>query len=348
MTSHIFVNSPFHQCHGSTVSILSDGSIAVAWFAGTRESNPDTAIWWCRQRDGKWEKPKMMAKCGYIAHWNPVLHPIGDGTLLLYFKVGKSPDSWDTWKTRIDEDGNAYYRPRQMKSTDVDQGRMTPGPVRGKIVVTSSGAWIAPSSIEKVVGRSLVGWHVHSDVEWESVIHRSSNRGKTWKSFIVPCPRKAGEYGGIIQPSVWEVSSGRLAALFRSTNGILYRSDSSDDGRNWSQAVPTDIPNPNSAVDVSRMGDIVALVYNPTNGNWTRRSPLSVSFSGPDGTLFSDPVHMEDGAGNYSYPAMVATSDGFAVSYTWNRRTIAFARIVVGSDGKPVVKEGPEPYDFES
>jgi predicted neuraminidase len=356
MRGFLFASPPFAQCHGATLAALPDGGLAAAWFAGTREGSPDTAIWMCRRDGDSWSRPRVVAKSGDMAHWNPVLHPLPDGRLMLYYKVGKFPDSWDTYRVKLDQCGVAPRPPHILKSEDWPEGRMTPGPVRGKIVALSSGTLLAPSSIEKVLRKRLVGWSVVMDALWEAVIHRSTDGGRTWRAARVPYPRGEGELGGIIQPSPWEVAPGRAAALFRSTNGRLYRSESLDDGRTWSQAAKTDIPNPNSAVDVATGHGVVALAYNPTAGNWTRRTPLSVAFARADGASFHSRLDVEDDpAGSYSYPAIVATQSGFAMAYTWNRRLIAFREIAVRSalsigSGDLVVgasaSGGPEAYDF--
>lgn len=327
MRSFIFKNPPFPQCHGSTIAQMVDGCFSVAWFAGTREMHTDTSIWWCRQDGGEWSKPKIIAKVANMAHWNPVLYPNDDGAIL-YFKVGRFPDSWDTWKVRIDLQGNCTNKPRKLKSFELECGKMTMGPVRGKIVRTSSGSLLAPSSIEKILARRLVGFRMKSDVAWESVIHRSRDNGKTWKTCYIPYHRPEGSFGGIIQPSVWESAPGKCSALMRSTKGYLYRSDSTDDGKTWSVAVQTDMPNPNSAVDIATSGDLLALVYNPVSGDWAKRTPISVAFSNLEGKTFHCRTDIESGVyDSYAYPAIIAVKDGFAMTYTWNRENIAFAHI---------------------
>ena len=345
MRSFLFQNPPFAQCHGSTLAKFSDGSLVAAWFAGTREQHPDTAIWWCWEKDGKWTKPEVLAKVNEEAHWNPVLFLDDKGTMWLYFKTGGFPDRWDTWRCKFH---GKWSVPKKLESTELECGRMTPGPVRGKMVRLSSGTILAPSSIEKIVEKRFP----HSLVRWESVIHRSTN-GKKWTSCIVPFPRAAGEYGGIIQPSVWEADKG-CSALFRSTNGMLYRSNSTDDGKTWSPAFRTGVPNPNSAVDICRKGDLLAMVFNPVSGNWVQRTPISVVFSNPGGSTWGSVLEVEGGPGSFSYPAMIETEEGFALTYTWNRTNIAFANVVVKTHShgelytsvEAETTEGPEAYDF--
>jgi predicted neuraminidase len=342
MLDPIFFSPPFEQCHGSTIVELPDGSLMVAWFAGTREGNNDTSIWLCKQESDRWTRPHVIAKCGNISHWNPVLFVSPEGKIMLYFKTGAFPDSWDTWLMEIDENGNEASPAVMLKSKELKEGKMTLGPVRGKMVITDSGAWIAPSSIEKILVRRFMG---DSTVLWNCVIHRISDNGKTVHSSMIPFERDPGEFGGIIQPSVWEIASGNLAALCRSTNGYLYRTESIDDGYTWSTAMKTDLPNPNSAVDIVRTGETLALIYNPISGNWASRSNLSVAFSDPEGLTFSDPVTIESGLGSYSYPAMIPTKDGLLATYTNSRKTIGFAKIRI-KDGKVIVESGPDSYEF--
>jgi predicted neuraminidase len=167
-------NPPFLQCHGSTIAMLPLGQFVVAWFAGTREMHPDTAIWWSRQEGDSWSKPEVAFKVGYQAHWNPVLFVDKDGRLLMHFKVGRFPDSWDTYKAVLHSDGS-WGKPRMLTSIESECGRITKGPVRNKMAVLSDGTIIAPSSIEKILSRATFPYQV----EWNSVFHVSRNSGKT-------------------------------------------------------------------------------------------------------------------------------------------------------------------------
>jgi predicted neuraminidase len=52
-----------------------------------------------------------------------------------------------------------------------------------------------------------------------------------------------------------------------------------------------------------------------------------VLFSRDNGVTWPRRLDIESGHGEFSYPAIVETRDGLAVSYTWNRRRIALALI---------------------
>lgn len=342
MLNPIFINPPFAQCHGSTIAEMPDGSLVVAWFAGSREGNPDTAIWICKQEAGQWTRPHVIAKCGDVAHWNPVLFVSPEGKIMLFFKTGSFPDCWDTWLMEVDQKGFEVFPPVELRSVYVDDGKITLGPVRGKMIVTESGAWIAPSSIEKII---LKRFMTFSTVLWNCVIHRMTDNGDTVRAVVVPIEREPNEFGGIIQPSVWEIGKGHLVALCRSTYGYLYRTESIDDGCTWSTAVKTDLPNPNSAVDVVKIGDRICLIYNPISGNWASRSTLSIAFSDLEGKSFSDPITIESDNGSYSYPAIIQTKDGVVATYTDTRKTIGFAKIKIDGE-KVTIESGPDPYNF--
>jgi predicted neuraminidase len=117
--------------------------------------------------------------------------------------------------------------------------------------------------------------------------------------------------------------------LLRSTRGAIYRSDSTDSGRHWGEAYPTKLPNNNSGLDLARFGDVLVLACNPVHGNWGRRTPLAVLTSADNGESWSEPLLVEPGEGEFSYPAIVAAADSLHLAYTIDRRAIGFARFVI-------------------
>jgi predicted neuraminidase len=132
-----------------------------------------------------------------------------------------------------------------------------------------------------------------------------------------------GEPFGVIQPTLWQSGGAEIRMLMRSTNriGRIVASSSGDGGRSWSPAVPTNLPNPNAGIDVVRLNDgRLILVYNHmTEG----RNALHLAVSDDDGITWGQPRLLEDGPGEYSYPAVIQSADGLVhVTYTWRRTRI--------------------------
>lgn len=117
--------------------------------------------------------------------------------------------------------------------------------------------------------------------------------------------------------------------LLRSTEGVAYRSDSFDGGVNWTAPYPTRIPNNNSGLDVVRLDNgTLVLAHNPVAGNWGVRSPLVLSVSMDNGNTWNHELTLEEGEGESSYPAAIATGRRLFVSWTRNRTAIAFAQLL--------------------
>ena len=129
---------------------------------------------------------------------------------------------------------------------------------------------------------------------------------------------------------MWESEKGKIHALMRSTRGRIYRSDSTDYGKTWCEAYPTQLPNNCCGIDAVRMENgTLAVVYNPIPYNWGKRSPLSVSLSEDNGKTFSEPFHLEMEPGEYSYPSVTAQGNMLNIFYTENRRTFVHCIVSV-------------------
>jgi predicted neuraminidase len=88
---------------------------------------------------------------------------------------------------------------------------------------------------------------------------------------------------------------------------------------------PSNLPNPNSGIDAVGLQDgRIVLVYNHTERG---RTPLNVAVS-KDGSVWNSFLVLENEPGEFSYPAVIQTSDGnIHVTYTWNRKRIKHVRI---------------------
>ncbi|MCX8065669.1 MAG: exo-alpha-sialidase [Candidatus Hydrogenedentes bacterium] len=302
---------PFKECHASTIVETPNGNFLCAWFGGTKEKNPDVAIWLSKKNQRGWSKPTKIAKVKEEAHWNPVLFRDQKDIVYLFFKVGKDVPSWSTYWMKSLDNGESWSEPVELVPGDIG-GR---GPVKNKPIITHDGTWVAPASTE--VGK----WRCFADL--------SIDFGQTWfKSNEWEIDSKKIKGKGTIQPTLWESANGKLHALMRTTCGRIARSDSEDGGRSWCPVYLTDLPNNNSGIDLVKTDDnMLWLVYNPVGFNWGPRNPLTLAVSKDNGFKWENTAHLEKDEipiSEYSYPAIIKTSKGIAVSYTWKRERIKF------------------------
>ncbi len=311
---------PFQSCHASTVLPIGHDQILAAYFAGEREGADDVGIWLSRRTHGIWQAPECIAKTADLPHWNPVLFMNGQ-TIHLYFKVGSTVSEWQSWHMCSLDKGVSWSAPAALPD-DNPAG----GPVRSKPVYLSNGWLLAPNSEET------------SDA-WQPHVDRSVDGGYTFQKLAdVPLNKTAPEKPGYItgkgaiQPTLWESSPGNVHMLLRTTEGVIFRSDSRDYGQTWCLAYPTHLPNNNSGIDLVSDGRRLFLALNPISQNWGSRNPLVILHSTDNGQSFKhyrtlenmevDPEHLTDA--EFSYPAIVINAHKLHLTYTCLRRQIAY------------------------
>lgn len=297
----IYETAPFPECHASTLAETPKGIVA-AWFGGTEEKHRDVGIWVSRLVNGKWTTPVEAAN-GVVNStrrfptWNPVLHQVKDGPLLLFYKVGPSPSTWWGEVKRSKDHGVTWSDAEKLPGDII-------GPIKNKAITLKDGTILSGCSTENK------GWRFHFE--------RSSDGGKTWQS---TGPVHDGKDVAAIQPTLLTHADGRIQALNRTRGkNKIYETWSSDDGRTWSKLSPTSLPNPNSGIDAVTLHDgRQLLVYNHTT---TGRSPLNLAIS-KDGQNWEIAAVLETDKGEFSYPAVIQASDGTVhLTYTWNRKKI--------------------------
>jgi predicted neuraminidase len=296
----IFEKAPFASCHASTIVEVEPGRFLAAWFGGKAEGAADVKIWLARFDGATWSPPEAAAEEPGFPCWNPVLFKSRSQVLFLFYKAGRDPMSWSGYGRRSTDRGKTWEKAEQFPA-----GLL--GPIKNK-------------PIQRADGTILAGTSVESHRAWACWLERSTDDGKTWRRFgpiTVP-----GHPYGIIQPTLFETADKILVAFCRSRGlGAICRAESKDGGETWSPARPTELPNPNSGIDLvrTRQGELY-LAYNPTKRG---RSPLKIAHSADDGKTWKDVATLEDQPGEFSYPAIIQAEDGrLHVTYTWNRRHI--------------------------
>ncbi len=324
-TEFIFETAPFPSCHASTIVETKDG-LAAAWFGGTDEGNKDVGIWFSRQVDGKWSAPAEAVNGAQNASlrypcWNPVLFQPKGGPLLLFYKVGPSPSKWWGMVTVSSDSGKSWSTPNKLPDGII-------GPVKNKPIQLANGDLLAGSSTEDN------GWRVHFE--------KSSDLGRTWTKIG---PIHDGKKIAAIQPSILTHADGRLQAIGRTKQNLLFTTESRDEGATWSEMTLLELPNPNAGADAVTLKDgRQLLVYNHSGGRQSQwdfgRHVLNVAVSKDEKSWEAALVLEKETTGEYSYPAVIQTEDGLVhATYTWQRKRIRHVVIDPAKLAmKPIVK----------
>lgn len=314
--------TPTPNCHASTVLPLDNGEVLASWFGGTEEGKSDVVIWVAKKSNDKWGEPVRICAQEDVAHWNPVLFKKKDGTVCLYFKVGVTIKLvWKTFVVYSKDNGETWSEAKELVEGDISGGR---GPVKNKSIYISNGDILAPASHEP-------------KPKWFAFVDISKDDGETWEaSEYVPNKTDDDSLLNLIQPTLWESEPGKIHMLLRSNLDYIYRSDSNDYGRTWSNAYSTGLYNPNSGIDAVKMDNgTIMLLYNPTQNNWGHRTPLNLSYSTDNGktwTLLKTLEDVEAGKeeeAEFSYPAITALGNKLYMTYTYNRLSIAYWEITI-------------------
>jgi len=254
-----------------------------------------------------------------------VLFQPREGPLMLFYKVGPSPETWWGMLTTSTDGGRTWGEPRRLPDGIL-------GPIKNKPIQLADGTILAPSSTES----KAEGWRIH--------LERTSDLGRTWE---LVGPLNTKQEFNAIQPSILTYPDGRLQLLSRTKEMNVATNWSSDQGRTWSKIAATGLFMPNSGSDAVTLADgRQLLVYNfrdqpapkdtpvvkeggipgqrGTRADYGVRWPLNVSVS-PDGVNWRMLLTLEDEPrpNGYAYPAVIQTRDGLVhITYTFDRRKI--------------------------
>jgi predicted neuraminidase len=314
---------PFPGCHASTIAQTKTGLLA-AWFGGTAEKNPDVGIWVSHFAVGKWSKPVeavngIQHKTKRYPCWNPVLYNTGK-EILLFYKVGPSPSTWWGEMMISSDEGKTWSRPSRLPE-DIY------GPIKNKPVLLQNGELLCPSSTEHD------GWRVHMEI--------TADNGLTWER----TPFINGKEIRAIQPTILMHKEGRIQMLCRSGSSSILSSFSNDNGRTWSELAPIALPNPNSGIDAVTLKDgRHILIYNHIIKG---RHKLNVAVS-DDGIEWKAAALLENEPekGEFSYPAVIQTSDGLVhITYTWNRKLIKHMVLDPSKISEKAIENGTWPME---
>ncbi len=251
-----FIPSPCVQNHAANLMPLANGDLACVWFGGTQEGMSDISVYFSRLPRGatQWSRAEKLSDDSGRSEQNPVLFPAPDGTLWLMW-TAQLAGNQDTAiiRRRLSCDNGNSWGPIETLFPE-HRGRGTF--IRQPIVVLDNGDWLLPVFYcHSTPGRK---WNGDEDT---SAVKLSSDAGKTWRDIEVSGSR------GCVHMSIARLDDGSLLAMYRSRwADNIYQSRSTDHGRSWSVPEATALPNNNSSIQLTRLGNgHLALVFNDSS-----------------------------------------------------------------------------------
>jgi hypothetical protein len=271
-----------------------------------RAGAPDVGIWMSRRGTGGWTPPIEMAtgtESDGTRHpcWNPVLFEMAGGALTLFYKVGPSPQRW--WgMVKVSRDRGRTW----------SDARWLPDGILGPIRTNRCGSLTDPARAEqhrvtRAPERVARAFRAHS---------RRRNDVDGDRTAVVcgrePDRRDPAEHSA---SRSWTTAGRRPHALWPRLRHLVERRRTNVDSADARRPAKS-----RSGIDAVTLRDGRHLiVYNHTERG---RSPLNVSLS-RDGTTWEAALVLEHEPGEFSYPAVIQTSDGRVhITYTWKRQRV--------------------------
>mmetsp|Transcript_916 Transcript_916/g.1879 ORF Transcript_916/g.1879 Transcript_916/m.1879 type:complete len:404 (-) Transcript_916:302-1513(-) len=328
----------FSTSHACNILVTPLGTIHLVWFSGMEEGGADNGILHSVLSSGAsaWSTPKVISVQADRSAQNPVIfYDTACNRLTLLHTSQAAYKGQSTSEVRIvhsQDDGETWSTPEALFN---EPGAFT----KNNLLKSADGCeWLLPMYY------TPDGFFVHHSQY--STVRRSKDGGLSWYLEA----NMPGTLGKLVQPTVVRTAAdpARLLSFFRSRAAdYIYKSESLDDGRTWSPASPTPLPNNNSGIQAAVLANgHLVMVFNNVQGKQAR-CPLSIGISEDDGVSWPyvrdlEPyseerrVHkLEESMrtkhplkGEYSYPSIVQTADGYIhIAYTFRRETVRYVRV---------------------
>jgi predicted neuraminidase len=317
--------------HCATLCELCDGTLLAAWFSGTYETAPDVVILGARStsEESAWSRPEVIVEYPGHALGQPVFLSRTNAELWLFFNVVM----------------NSSTKNMAFNALPPLAGWVSAQPYM-QISHDNGLSWETPLHLMDCLGLMFrsrpmvlsdrIILPVYDEATWQSRMMISVDDGQTWR-LTDPLTTPQGN----IHPCVVELTGGRLLAYLRTggQGGVIWRTESHDRGDTWTQPTPTNIPNPNSGLDLLHLhSGRLLLAFNNSSH---QRTPLCVALADEDERWYWMQT-LEDGDGEFSYPTLLQTADDdIHVVYTYQREHIHYARF-----DESWLLESKETYEF--
>jgi predicted neuraminidase len=300
--------------HPATLTELDNGDLYLVYYGGSGEYAADATVCGARCAKGAthWSPPAPITPRPREPEGNAVVWQAPDGIVWL-FSVVRPGATWSTSRiaVRTSHDGaHTWSEPTRLTN---EAGSM----VRSKPIALADGEYLLPIYHE-----------TGNDPEWvgpdtTSLFLRYDKKQKRWTE-----SNRIHSRLGNLQPAVAQLSAEHLVCYCRRGGGYeprsdayLVRSESHDGGRSWAAGKDSAFPNPNAAVDFTRLrSGHLLLIY---NDSMSARTPLTAALSLDGDKSYPHRRNLADGPGDYGYPYAIQTKDGqIHLIYTSDRRSV--------------------------
>ena len=326
--------------HSSSIVEAPNGDLIAAWFHGSGERNSnDVRIQGARLVKGEtnWSPVFEMADTPGLPDCNPTLFVDPQDRLWLFWIVVQA-NRWEHSQLKFRRSTD-FSRPGAPRWTWQDVIHFVPGDSFAQRIRTafdelkpdeSLWAEYAPRYSRMIIAASQdkikrqTGWMsrihplvlssgrillpLYSDGFNVSLVGLSDDDGATWR----PSLPIVGL--GPIQPTLVQKRDGTIVAYMRDSgaapNRVLF-STSEDDGATWTAARDTDIPNPGSSLEVTRLKDgRWVMIFNDTEHS---RRRLALALSDDEGASWKWKRYLDaaetNELGSFSYPSLIQSRD---------------------------------------
>lgn len=272
------------DCHCPCIIEVKPNLLCAVWRGGygdglcnvDRESHD--GIWISFLNSGRWSKPELIIDSPDSVCWNPVLSKYPNGELALFYRVGRDPRHTISYVKKSADGGATWSVEEQLPEGIV-------GPTKSRPLF-SNGSLISGSS-EETEDESNCWIEIFADAGWSK-----------YGPIAIP-----GKKFGAVEPTLFVGEANTLKLLCRDRShkvgglGWVWKAESNDGGKSWSELKKTELPNPDSAIDVLALSkENILLFYNHSQ---THRYPLSIAKSIDSGNTWSFLLNIEDESGEF-------------------------------------------------
>jgi len=339
---------------GANIAEMPNGDLLCWWLSGSdNEPSTDNNVLASRSTDkGKsWGEPYILLAAGKEAGALGVMQVTPSGKVIAFGAGWPSELQYTVWHFfRMESTDNGHtWSAREPVHFRAEEDIMVGRPIR-----LANGVYLSPTSFfEKRPEplRACISELARAKSESEALaLPPCAEPGFTPDKFathlhgcsamLTPDPELRGMTEskgirnrplGLLESTAVQLKDGRVAMLMRAEyGGFLWRADSHDNGRTWTDAWQTDIPNPTSLAALIRLPDgRIALIHNACGGvvgQRAARDPLSIWLSGDEMETWPVKADVITG-GQLAYPCPIILDGRLVFAYDHNRRQARFVEV---------------------